>query len=75
VSVNYVGTNESARNSYTDKKLREKEHAGKRIDYIMYKPGPGIEVNICLLTGMKDTFNMYPAYVNISFLAVCRCSV
>jgi hypothetical protein len=70
VCVNYVGTSESARNSYTDKKLRE-----KRIDYIMYKPGAGIVVNICLLTGMKDTFIMYPAYVNILFLAVCRCSV
>ncbi|PNF39814.1 putative neutral sphingomyelinase [Cryptotermes secundus] len=47
VSVDYVGTNESSRNSYSDKKLCMKKPAGNRIDYIMYKCRRGIEVQ-CL---------------------------
>ncbi|XP_033606154.1 putative neutral sphingomyelinase isoform X2 [Cryptotermes secundus] len=47
VAVDYVGTNESSRNSYSDKKLCMKKPAGNRIDYIMYKCRRGIEVQ-CL---------------------------
>lgn len=47
VSANCVGTNESSRNSYTDKKLCLQKPAGNRIDYVMYKSRPGIEVQ-CL---------------------------
>lgn len=47
VAADCVGTNESSRNSYSDKKLYVKKPAGNRIDYVMYKCRPGIEVQ-CL---------------------------
>lgn len=40
-----VGTDECSRNSYTDKKLCLQKPEGNRIDYVMYKSRPGIEVN------------------------------
>ncbi|XP_069678319.1 putative neutral sphingomyelinase isoform X2 [Periplaneta americana] len=47
VSPDCKGTNESIRNSYTDKKLGLDKPDGKRIDYILYKARPGLMVN-CL---------------------------
>lgn len=38
------GTNECARNSYADPVFSEKAPGGKRIDYIMFRPGPHFKV-------------------------------
>lgn len=45
-SADCVGTNESIRNSYAPAKELKRQPEGKRIDYIMFKSDPSVQVNL-----------------------------
>uniref|UniRef100_A0A336KTK6 sphingomyelin phosphodiesterase n=1 Tax=Culicoides sonorensis TaxID=179676 RepID=A0A336KTK6_CULSO len=45
-NVTEFGTNECAKNSYTDKAVLEKCPEGKRIDYIFVRPGPHYKLEV-----------------------------
>uniref|UniRef100_A0AAR5PU77 sphingomyelin phosphodiesterase n=1 Tax=Dendroctonus ponderosae TaxID=77166 RepID=A0AAR5PU77_DENPD len=46
ISDDRFATNESLRNSYTPSSLIKDKIVGKRIDYVMYHPGPNVKVEL-----------------------------